>query len=58
MRVVLSFALLIFVSVPALAEQGLVSWWTFDDGNATDKVLKIEDQITGNFKFFPEGAKG
>jgi hypothetical protein len=32
MRVLLSFALLVFVSVPAKAEQGLVSWWTYDDG--------------------------
>ncbi|MHC4648561.1 MAG: hypothetical protein ACYTBJ_24150, partial [Planctomycetota bacterium] len=53
-------AILWFCSGLPAADEGLVAWWKFDEvaGNsAFDAVSRIEDPISGNFKYV-QGVAG
>jgi hypothetical protein len=52
--------IMLMVFCGTAAEGGLLSWWKFDEGGASevvDSTGKIEDRISGNFKYV-EGVSG
>jgi len=42
----------------ALAAEGPVAWWKFDDRSAVDSAAGVANAIECNYKFMPVGVRG